>query len=93
MSKFDKKPFVKIAVLENSIEAQVLSSFLDEHNIPYRLRSYYDTAYNGLFQVQKGWGEINAPPSFKQEILDALKEIRLRHDGLEENSVIPGESE
>ena len=76
MPKVDKKPFVKIAVLDNSIEAQVLSSFLDQHNIPYRLRSYYDTAYDGLFQIQKGWGEISAPLSYQQDILNILDTFR-----------------
>ena len=76
MPKVDKKPFVKIAVLDNSIEAQVLSSFLDQHNIPYRLRSYYDTAYDGLFQIQKGWGEISAPLSHQQDILNILDTFR-----------------
>lgn len=76
MPKVDKKPFVKIAVLDNSIEAQVLSSFLDQYNIPYRLRSYYDTAYDGLFQIQKGWGEISAPLSYQQDILNILDTFR-----------------
>jgi fructose/tagatose bisphosphate aldolase len=86
MPKADKKPFVKIAVLENSIEAQVLCSFLDEHKIPYRLRSYYDTAYDGLFQVQKGWGEINAPLSYRQDILGILDSFRTQ-DPIIENEV------
>ncbi len=76
MSIFDKTPYVRICVLENAIEAQVVSSFLDQHDIPYRIRSYHDTAYDGLFQMQKGWGEINAPPSYEQEIRSILNVIR-----------------
>jgi len=53
MSRIKKQPFVKIGVLENAIEAQLLSSILDQRDIPHQIRSYYDTAYDGLFQIQK----------------------------------------
>ena len=68
--------FIKIAVLENAIEAQLLSSVLTQYEIPHRLRSYHDTAYDGLFQLQKGWGEIYGPNSVRQQVLDALLELR-----------------
>ncbi|HEA69703.1 MAG TPA: hypothetical protein ENI07_23260 [Desulfobacterales bacterium] len=68
--------FIKVAILENTIEAQLIDSILDEHNIPHRLRSYHDTAYDGLFQMQKGWGELRAPLSFKDEILEILNAVR-----------------
>jgi hypothetical protein len=38
--------------------------------------SYHDTAYDGLFQTQKGWGHVSSPSSFKQEILEILHELR-----------------
>ena len=66
----------KIAVLDNEIEARLLESVLSERNIPHRLRSYHDTAYDGLFQTQKGWGIISAPDSFKDEIKNILSDIR-----------------
>jgi hypothetical protein len=68
--------YIRIAVVDNAMEAQVLGSFLDQYDIPHRLRSYHDTAYDGLFQFQKGWGEILAPPEFRQQILDALGDLR-----------------
>ena len=70
--------YIRIAVVDNAMEAQVLSSFLDQYDIPHRLRSYHDTAYDGLFQFQKGWGEILSPPEFRQQILDALSDLRAR---------------
>jgi hypothetical protein len=71
--------FIKIAVLENAVEAQLISSILGQRDIPHRLRSYYDTAYDGLFQVQKGWGKVYAPQSHKQEILQVIKDVRSNH--------------
>ena len=47
---------IKIAELENEFEAQLLAGVLTERNIPHLLKSYFDSAYDGLFQRQKGWG-------------------------------------
>jgi hypothetical protein len=76
MTHEPESPFVRIAVLDNAIEAQLLSSVLAEYDIPHRLRSYHDTAYDGLFQLQKGWGEIYGPQDARQQVLDALAELR-----------------
>jgi len=71
-----KQNFENIAVLENIIEAQFIEPVLIEQNIPYRIQSYHDTAYNGLFQFQMGWGVVFAPLEHKQEIIDILNDIR-----------------
>jgi hypothetical protein len=78
MNEQRKAQYVKISPLENAIEAQVLESVLEEAGIPHRIRSYHDTAYDGLFQVQKGWGAIYAPSEFEKEISGILKDIRSR---------------
>jgi len=71
-----KQAFVKISVLENTIEAQIIESVLQEQNIPHRVQSFYDTAYDGLFQLQKGWGAIWAPNVHKNTILEILENLR-----------------
>ena len=71
-----KKNFENIAVLENIIEAQLIEPVLVEQNIPYRIRSYHDTAYDGLFQFQLGWGVVSAPIEYKKEITEILNDIR-----------------
>ena len=72
----ESEPYIQIAVLDNFFEAQLLESILKERSIPHHLRSYHDTAYDGLFQVQKGWGEIRGPRNRKAHILDLLEDIR-----------------
>jgi hypothetical protein len=67
---------VKVAVIENEIEAGLLGSVLVERSIPHTLRSYRDSAYDGIYQVQKGWGAVYAPADFKAEILEILADIR-----------------
>ena len=70
--------FIKISVIENVIEAQVVESILEERGIPHRIRSFHDTAYDGLFQMQMGWGEVYGPVEFRQEIIDIINSNRLR---------------
>jgi len=73
--------FEKILVLENEIEARLLDSVLNERNIPHRIRSYYDSAYDGIFQTQKGWGVVLAPPEYEEEILSIYEDLPLEENG------------
>ena len=68
--------YTKIAILENNIEAQLLDSILTERNIPHLMRSYHDTAYDGLYQAQKGWGFVGAPKPYRKEIMDIISHLR-----------------
>ena len=43
---------------ENEAEANVIKSILEEHGIFAEIKSFHDTAYDGLFQSQYGWGLI-----------------------------------
>jgi hypothetical protein len=70
--------FRKILILENEIEAQLIDSVLTEQNIPHRIRSYYDTAYDGIFQAQKGWGVVEAPLSYKEEIISIFQDLPVK---------------
>ena len=76
MQPYQESQYIKIIVLENGIEAQLIGSILDQRDIPHRVRSYHDTAYNGLFQAQKGWGKLYAPRHYKKEILQIIEEVR-----------------
>jgi hypothetical protein len=68
--------YKKVATLENEIEARLLDSILNERNVPHLITSYYDTAYDGLYQTQKGWGYITAPDAYLEEIRDILSIVR-----------------
>ncbi|MCG6880053.1 MAG: hypothetical protein LJE96_13020 [Deltaproteobacteria bacterium] len=68
--------YKKAVVLENQFEAQLLASILVEREIPHRLRSYHDTAFDGLFQTQKGWGYVSAPEGYHLEIKEIIEDLR-----------------
>jgi hypothetical protein len=56
MNQFLETTYVKIVQIEDVIEANLVESLLTENNIPHHIRSFHDTAYNGLYQFQKGYG-------------------------------------
>jgi hypothetical protein len=72
MSK--SKP-VKILIIRNEIESMLLDEILTEKNIPHMIRSYHDSAYDGLWQSQSGWGHLEAPAEYSEEILRIYKEM------------------
>jgi len=78
--------YTKIATLDNEIEARLLDSILTERNIPHRMRSYHDTAYDGLFQAQKGWGYVAAPEPYEEEVKEILTDMRTKAKHSEERS-------
>jgi hypothetical protein len=68
--------YKKVATLENEIEARLLDSILMERDIPHLISSYHDTAYDGLYQTQKGWGYISAPAAYLNEIQEIIYSMR-----------------
>lgn len=68
--------YTKAVVLNNEIEARLLSSLLQEEDIPHYLRSYHDSAYDGIFQAQLGWGHVEADPRHHARIAELLEDLR-----------------
>ncbi len=66
---------IKILVLENEIEANLLDGLLKEREIPHVIRSYHDSAYDGLWQYHSGWGQLDAPEEYRDEILMIYREM------------------
>jgi hypothetical protein len=60
---------VKILLFQNEIEAMLLHEILTDKQIPHLIRSYHDSAYDGLWQSQSGWGHVEAPEEFREEII------------------------
>lgn len=66
---------VKILVFNNEFEAKLLDEILNEKEIPHMIRSYHDSAYDGLWQTQSGWGHLEAPEESSDEILQVFNEM------------------
>ena len=69
---------VKVLILKNQIEALLIESILKERKIPFIVRSYHDLAYDGIFQFQKGWGHVEAPEKYHDEIKSIYKDLKLK---------------
>jgi hypothetical protein len=61
----------RMVILNNEVEARLLESVLKQKGIPHIIRSYKDLAYDGIFQLQQGWGHVETSP----EYLDEVKQI------------------
>jgi hypothetical protein len=66
---------VKILVFKNEIESILLDEILAEKKIPHIVRSYHDSALDGLWQTQSSWGHVEAPEEFREEILQIYNEM------------------
>jgi len=67
--------FEKIITLKNELEAKRIEPVLKEQNIPYGIITYRDSAYDDLWQPQRGWGHIEAPGAFKEAIKAIYKDL------------------
>ncbi len=67
--------FEKIITFKNELEARRMEPVLKEQRIPYLIISYRDTAYDDLWQPQKGWGHLEAPGDFREIIESIYKDL------------------
>ena len=67
--------FEKILVLDNEFEAELMEEVLMDKQIPYGIIAREDSALGGIVDLEEGWGYLEAPPRFKDEIMKIYKEI------------------
>ncbi len=71
-----KEDFKKVTVAENRFEADLISQTLQQEGIPCLIRSYHDTAYDGIFIPQKGWAAVMVPEELKGKAEAVIAELR-----------------
>ena len=71
---------VKILTISSEAEARLLEAALEERNIPHFIKSYHDSAYDGLFQTQMGWGHVEGPPERREEIEQVFRDLTGREE-------------
>jgi hypothetical protein len=70
--------YEKILVLNNEFEAGMLEEVLTDRNIPHGIVTSDDTALGGIMEMEFGWGYVEAPEKYREEILKLYKEITTR---------------
>jgi hypothetical protein len=67
--------FEKILDLSNEFEAERMEEILKEKNIPYGLVPVSDSAFGSIEVLENGWGYLEAPARFKNEILKIYEDL------------------
>lgn len=70
----------KVAVLDNEIEAQLVDRLLADQQIPHLMRSYHDSAYDGIFQGLGSWGHVEAPLDCHERVKELIAELRQQRE-------------
>jgi len=68
--------WVNAGVIENRFEGDRVSQVLKEAGIPYMIQSFLDSAYDGLYLPQKGWGRVMVPEEFSDQAERMVAEVR-----------------
>jgi len=68
--------FVRVGQLESVVEAQLVAAVLQDRGIAHRIQSFHDTAYDGLFVGQLGWGVVWASPEDAPAVEEILHDLR-----------------
>jgi hypothetical protein len=63
-------------LLDNESEASLLHGILEEDGVPHIIRSYHDRAYDGLWQMQEGWGYVETSVRFANGVRALLEVLR-----------------
>ena len=78
--------WVKAGIIDNRFEGDRLSQSLTDAKIPFMIKSFHDTAYDGLYLPQKGWGAVLVPEDFKQQAEEFIADVKrtFREEGADE---------
>jgi hypothetical protein len=68
--------WIKAGIIENRFEGDRVSHALQEADIPFLIKSFLDTAYDGLYLPQKGWGAVMVPEKFREEAERMISEVK-----------------
>jgi hypothetical protein len=68
--------WAKVETVENRFEGDRISQALREAGIPFLIKSFLDTAYDGLYIPQKGWGVVMVPKENTEEAKRLISEVK-----------------
>jgi hypothetical protein len=66
----------KVHIIENIFEMDMLKDALDRESIEYSIKEYKDTAYDGLFVLQKGYASLFVREKDEETARSIVKQIR-----------------
>ena len=81
--------FERICVIESNAAATVLAAQLEAQNIPHRIVTHRDSAFDGVYEDSLGWGRLEAPAAHREAIETILKALDISDN--EESDDSPNE--
>ncbi|MFO7849053.1 MAG: hypothetical protein R6V67_03745 [Spirochaetia bacterium] len=78
---FPVKPRENVIPIDNEIEAKFLETVLKDRDIPYVFISHHDTAFNGIYQMDHGWGYVEVPEERVVETKQLYEEVKRSRPG------------
>lgn len=66
---------VRIAPIDDDQHAQLVSQALRERGVPHVLRSYHDSAYDGIYQSPTVWGHVEAPADQRELVETVVRDL------------------
>ncbi len=72
-----REDYVPVKVAENYFEADSLRNALEKEGLSVLIRTFQDTAYDGIYVAQKGWGYVEVPQSDKERAEQIIEEFSL----------------
>jgi hypothetical protein len=69
--------WVSAGAIDNRFEGDRVSQALEEAGIPYMIKSFLDTAYDGLYVPQKGWGKVVVLEEWHEKAGRIVAEVKM----------------
>ena len=73
--------WVKAGIVDTRFEGDRVAQALKEAEIPFLIKSFHDTAYDGLYILQKGWGAVLVPEEFREQTEQVIVDIKKTFEG------------
>jgi hypothetical protein len=83
---FPVKPRENVIPIDSELDAKFLEEVLDDQGIPHVFISYHDTAFNGIYQMQHGWGHVEVPMDRVDEAKRLYEELKRSRPENEEDT-------
>ena len=72
----DRSKQINVHTIESIFEMDMIKDALDKEDIPYTIKEHKDTAYDGLFILQKGFVFFYVDEGDRDRVLAIVKRIR-----------------
>jgi len=73
--RLTREAFVPVKVAENRFEADRFRAALEQEGFTVMVRTFHDTAYDGIYEAQKGWGYVEVPKKDQERAERIIEEL------------------